>query len=245
MGNITRDVTEIKQAEASIRQHDVDVLNSALEERQRLARELHDSVGQVLGYVSFQTEAARELYASGKAAEADAQLVRLASIAQDAHADVREYILNLHTTPTSREPLFKTLQNYLDGFTRNYNIQTSLRLDEGLVDDIFDAKAQLNIFRIAQEGLSNVRKHADAHKVAVIFRLEGKNVHLIIEDDGRGFDPETLNDDKPHFGLRFMNERVELLGGSIGFASAQPSGTRVIVEIPIHKENHHESTFGG
>jgi two-component system sensor histidine kinase DesK len=60
---------------------------------------------------------------------------------------------------------------------------------------------------------------------------------MLIEDDGHGFDPESLlNDDKPHFGLRFMNERVEQLGGSIGFEPAQPSGTRVLVEIPIHKE---------
>lgn len=232
----TRDITERKRVEESLRQHDAEVLNSALEERQRLARELHDSVGQVLGYVSFQTDAARELYANGKADEADAQLVRLASIAQDAHADVREYILNLRTTPTTREPLFKTLQNYLDGFTRNYNIQTSLLFDEGFDENALDAKAQSNIFRIAQEALSNVRKHADARRVVISFKKEGENVHMIIEDDGRGFAAETLlNDGKPHFGLSFMNERVEQLGGSIRFESAYPSGTRILVEIPINK----------
>lgn len=237
LGNITRDVTESKRAEASIRQHDADVLYSALEERQRLARELHDSVGQVLGYVSFQTEAARELYANGQAAEADAQLMRLASIAQDAHADVREYILNLRAAPTAREPLFKTLQNYLDGFTRNYNIRTSLIIGEGLNESTVAVKAQLSLFRIAQEALSNVRKHADARQVVLAFEMAGENVRMSIQDDGRGLDMRNLqNDNRPHFGLSFMNERVVQLGGSIHLEAAHPSGTRVLVEIPIQKE---------
>jgi signal transduction histidine kinase len=232
-----RDVTEGKRIEASLRQRDADVLRSALEERQRLARELHDSVGQVLGYVSFQTEAARELYANGKVAEADAQLVRLASIAQDAHADVREYILNLRAAPTAREPLFKTLQNYLDGFTRNYNIQTSLVIGKGLDENTFDAKAQLSIFRIAQEALSNVRKHADARQAIVAFEMDGEKARMTIQDDGRGFDMRnSLDDDKPHFGLSFMKERIDQLGGGMRFESAHPSGTRVLVEIPILKE---------
>lgn len=237
LGNITRDVTENKRAEASLRQHDADVLNSALEERQRMARELHDSVGQVLGYVSFQTDAVRDLYASGKIDEAEAQLIRLASIAQDAHADVREYILNLHTAPTAREPLFQTLKNYLDGFTRNYNIRTGFILGDGLDENTFDAKTQLSIFRIAQESLSNVRKYADARQVVVTFKKEGEYVHMTIEDDGRGFDlGNSLKDGRSHFGLRFMNERVNQLRGCIRFESAHPSGTRVLVEIPFDTE---------
>ena len=246
LGNITRDVTENKQVEASLRQHDAEVLRSALEERQRLARELHDSMGQVLGYVSFQAEAVRELYASGNADKADAQLERLASIAQDAHADVREYILDLRTAPTVREPLFETLQNYLDGFTRNYNIRTSLILGEGLDENALDAKAQMSIFRIAQEALSNIRKHADARHAVVLFNVEGNKIRMTIEDDGHGFNLEnSLKDNKPHFGLSIMNERVDQLGGGIRFESAHPSGTRVLVEIPIKKEKQHESTFGG
>jgi PAS domain S-box-containing protein len=233
----TRDISERKQIEETRRQHNADVLRSVLEERQRLARELHDSIGQVLGYVSFQTEAARELYASGKVEAADAHLLGLAAIAQDAHADLREYILNLRTTPTAREPLFKTIQNYLDGFSRNYNIHTDLALDEKLDEHALDAKAQLSIFRIVQEALSNIRKHAAAQHAIVTLSEQDGLLHMIIEDDGRGFDlKNSLSDGKSHFGLSFMSERVEQLGGSIRFESGQPSGTRVLVEVPVKKE---------
>jgi PAS domain S-box-containing protein len=237
LGNITLDVTDARRIEQTLRQRDVDVLRSALEERQRLGRELHDSVGQVLGYVGFQTEAARTLYASGKSDEADAQLVRLSSIAQNAHADVREYILNLRVAPTVREPLFKTLQNYMDGYTHNYNIQTSLLIGKGLDENIFDAKAQLNIFRVVQEALSNIRKHAHASRAAVSFEMESEMVRMTIQDDGRGFDPQSSRgEDLSHFGLSFMNERVNELGGAVHFESTLHSGTRVLVEIPLHKE---------
>jgi signal transduction histidine kinase len=217
--------------------YDEAIQRSALEERQRLARELHDSVGQVLGYVSFQTDAARELYANGKAEDADKQLRRLAAIAQDAHADVREYILNLRTTPTARESLFITLQNYLNGFTRNYNIQTQLLIKKEMDGNLYDPKTQLSIFRIVQEALSNVRKHADAHHVTVTIDMDDERLYLSIEDDGHGFDLEsTLSDRNSHFGLSFMNERVEQLSGSIRFEAVKPSGTRVFMEIPINKE---------
>ena len=95
----------------------------------------------------------------------------------------------------------------------------------------------MQVLQIVQEALSNVRKYADARWAIVAFEMNGEKACMTIQDDGCGFDLEnSLNDDKPHFGLSFMNERVDQLGGSIHFESAQPSGTRVLVEIPIHKE---------
>ncbi|TLN01175.1 PAS domain S-box protein, partial [bacterium] len=136
-----------------------------LQERERLARELHDSIGQVLGYVGFQVDAVTKLVTDGKTDAATEQLDRLAGIAREAHADIREFILDLHAAPAPEKPFFTALGNYLDGFTHNYDIQTILNVDERLIDEPFPPDSRVQIFRILQEALSNARKHGHAHSV--------------------------------------------------------------------------------
>ena len=230
---LLRDVTEQKRAQAQLLEQQRVV--ATLQERERLARELHDSAGQVLGYVSYQVEAARKLLDDGQVAVANAQLARLAGIAQDAHADVREYILNLRTGPSAQRPFFSALRHYLDGFTHNYNIQAELVLGAGLDEGAFEPEAQAQLFRVIQEALSNARKHADARRVQVRFETEDSLARIFIQDDGRGFDPaQPASGGRSRFGLQFMRERAEQLGGCLRVQSAPGEGTRVVVEVPIH-----------
>jgi len=229
---LLHDVTAQKRAQAQLLEQQRAV--ATLQERERLARELHDSVGQVLGYVSFQVEAARKLLGDGQTVGADAQLARVASITQDAHADVREYILNLRAGPSAQQPFFSALRHYLDGFTQNYDLQTGLAIGAGLDEGTFEADAQVQLFRIIQEALSNARRHAGARRVQVTFESEDDLARITIQDDGRGFDPaQPVGGDGNRFGLQFMRERAEQLGGCLRIHSVPGAGTRVVVEIPV------------
>ncbi|MRR29660.1 sensor histidine kinase, partial [bacterium] len=205
-----------------------------LQERERLARELHDSIGQVLGYVGFQVDAVTKLVTDGKTDAATEQLDRLAGIAREAHADIREFILDLHAAPAPEKPFFTALGNYLDGFTHNYDIQTILNVDERLIDEPFPPDSRVQIFRILQEALSNARKHGHAHSVQVKFALEDHRVCMTIQDDGAGFDTTRAEaGSEGHFGLHFMRERAEALGGHLEVISKPDQGTQVVAWAPI------------
>jgi len=229
---LLRDVTEQKQAQAQIIEQQRAL--ATLNERERMARELHDSLGQVLGYAGFQVEAAAKLARDGQGAVAATQLDRLASVIRDAHADVREYILNLRTAPSLQQPFFAVLQQYLEGFTNNYGIQTHLTIGPGLGEEPFGPDVQLQVFRILQEALSNTRKHSQARNVQIAFAAGGGRVCMTIQDDGSGFAPEDgVMTGSQHFGLQFMQERAGQLGGSLQVQSAPGAGTRVVLEVPV------------
>ena len=234
---LLRDVTERRQAQAQLLEQQRSL--AMLREREHLARELHDSIGQVLGFASLKTGAARKLIADGKLANADDQLAHLESIMADAHADVREYILNLHTAPTAERPFFLALQHYLAGYRQNYGFQVDLSIGAGVDDGRLPPEAQMQLFRILQEALSNVRKHAETNSVQVSFVREGGMLRVCIQDNGQGFEPqqaaapEAAQTPGSHFGLRFMRERAEQMGGTLRLDSAPGQGTCVTVELPV------------
>jgi len=227
---LLHDITGQKRAQAQLVDHQRAL--AMLHEREQLARELHDSLGQVLGYTTFRMEATRKLIADGKLSTADDQLVQMEHIVADAHADVREYILNLRTAPTDQQPFFSALQHYLDGFLTNYGIRVDLSVDTGVEDRIFSPDAQMQLFRIIQEAFSNARKHAQTDCVQLSFEMVDGMVRIRIQDNGKGFDP-TRAAGEGHFGLRFMRERAETLGGRLQVDSTPGQGTCVEVEVPV------------
>jgi signal transduction histidine kinase len=207
-----------------------------------LARELHDSLGQVLGYTTLRMEATRKLIADGKLSTADDQLVQMEHMVADAHADVREYILNLRTAPTYQQPFFSALQHYLDGFLKNYGIRVDLSVGAGVEDRIFSPDAQMQLFRIIQEAFSNARKHAQTDCVRLSFEMADSRVRIRVQDNGRGFDP-TRAAGEGHYGIRFMSERAEQLGGRLHVTSTPGQGTCVEVEVPV-RERHGDGVKG-
>ena len=240
------DVTDQRKAEAQIVRQQRAL--AMLAEREQLARELHDSTGQVLSYAGYQLEAVGITLADGQAAlsagrdrdaathlaKAEQQLARLSRIMDEAHADLRGEILNLRVTPSEEQPFFATLRRYLDGYRQNYDIRTDLVVTSGLEGREFDPAAQQHLLRIVQEGLSNARRHGRASAVQVVFETEGAVARLRIEDNGCGFDPhQTTTTRGNHLGLRFMRERAEKLDGSLSVASTPGAGTRLIVELPL------------
>ncbi len=225
---LLEDVTQARQAQQQ--QEQAQRALAMLREREQLARELHDSTGQVLGYAGFQLEAIARLVEGGQTDGAILRVKRLAGVMRDAHADVREYILGLQAAPAPQQPFFEALRRYLDGFTSNYGIPIMLDVDERLGEEPFSPDARMQVFRILQEALSNARRHGRASCVKVTFAGENSLMRMAVQDDGVGFDP-AQSMDEGHFGLRFMQERAEVLGGSVKIESAPGMGTRVVLMV--------------
>ncbi len=229
------DITEVKQARE--RFLDQQRALATLQERERVARELHDSLGQVLGYVKMQAQAARGLLAQNQSSEADRYLAQLVAVAQDAHADVREYILGAGTGVSADADILSALTQYLRRFSENYGIATELSAPPELSAGALEPMVEVQLLRIIQEALSNVRKHAGARSVRIGLSVYDSRAEAIVQDDGAGFDPEVLETaEGQKFGLRFMRERAAEVGGSVEVHSAPGEGTQVIIGVPLRKD---------
>ena len=240
------DVTEEQRVRAQAQEQQRSL--AVLRERERLARELHDSIGQVLGYAGLQLEVILDRITDGRAAlpagqgaganahlvEAEDHATRLGRILEEAHADVREHILNLRLAPSDQRPFFATLRQYLDGYCQNYGIQAELSVGPGVDERRLDVPTQTELFRIIQEALSNARKHAEAGRVQITLETQDGQLQMRVEDNGRGFDPaQAMGDGDGHYGLRTMHERAEQLGGQLSVRSAPGAGTCVVADLPI------------
>ena len=203
---------------------------AALEERERIAREMHDGVGQVLGYVGIKAQAVRELVAARRLNEALVQLDQLVSAAQEIYTDLREAILGLRTSVRPGRPLAEALREYLEQFSRNTGVQAHLEIPEGT--ESLKPAVELQLLRIIQEALTNVRKHAQARHVWVRFCRERDRWQVTVEDDGRGLGASSHTVLGPRFGLRMMRERAESMGGTFAIESRPAGGTRVVVTLP-------------
>jgi signal transduction histidine kinase len=240
---LLRDVTEQQQAQTKLIAQKQAL--ATLQERERLARDLHDTLGQVLGYTSMQVEAAAKLAREGQGEAAASQLDRLGSMIREAHAEIREYIMNLRTTPALHRPFFTAVKQYLEGFTSNYDIQTDLTIGSSLNGTTFPPDMQMQIFRIVQEALTNARKHSKARRVQVRFEAEDGHFLVVIRDDGQGFSPNNLETAYgQHFGLQFMQERAGQLGGNLQIQSTPGRGTEVVLEVP-ERRGEYASLSGG
>lgn len=228
---LLHDVSDLKQAQAQLIEQGRAL--AAMEERQNLARDLHDSASQVLGYVNFQIDAVRQLYHTGRAAEAETQLTRLANTVQDAHADIREFILNLRMGPAPQQTLLPVLQQYLENFALQNDIEARLTVHPGVDETCLDWQSSAQVFRIVQEALSNARKHAKARRVDVTLEQIGDRLRVQTRDDGCGFDlQQTIKSNR--YGLAIMRERAVKLGGCLSIHSTPGAGTHLTLEIPIN-----------
>lgn len=227
---IVQDITKNKAVEAQIIQQQRALL--VLEERARLARELHDSLGQVLGYAGIQIQAIRDLLKAGSLSAADENLVRLSQVVAEANTEMREFIYEVKTTLLFKEGFFNALRHYLAHFENNFQIKTEMQNQDNLTEDELNLLTGVQLFRIIQEALANVRKHARTSKATVTFRKKDRQIVVTVADDGMGFDPEKLAADQSSFGLQVMRERAEQIGGKIRIDSAPGRGTAVRVTIP-------------
>ena len=202
---------------------------TVLEERQRLARELHDSVAQSLYGATLHAEATARLLASGDITAAAHYLRELKETAQEALEEMRLLIFDLRPPILDQEGLVPALQARLDSVGEWTNLRTRL-IAEGV--DRLSADVEQALYRIAQEAVNNARRHASARTITVVLRHEADTMILEIVDDGAGFDVATASA-KGGFGLRGMAERVEQLKGRLSLKSTPGVETQVRVEVPL------------
>jgi signal transduction histidine kinase len=230
---VLHDVTDRREAQARMVEHERAL--ATLQERARVARELHDSLGQVLGYAKMQAQAARERLARGEWREADEHLAQLAAVAQDAHADVREYILGARAGASAETAFLPALEDYLRRFQATCGIATTLEASPELVGPALEPMVGTQLLRIIQETLTNVRKHARARAVRIGLSVCDGKAEAVVQDDGDGFDAARLGAaEASTFGLRFMRERAEEVGGTVEVRSVPGEGTRVLITVPLH-----------
>lgn len=205
-----------------------------LQEREFVAREIHDSLGQVLGYVNTQAQAARSLLKKEKVAATDTLLARLIGVAQDAHVELRDFILNLQTGCNSEQQLLARLKAYLEQFRSHHDMQITLEIADDFPTHALSATVAAQLFRIVQEALNNVQKHAHAQHVQIsVAALLNGDIQIMIKDDGIGFDNESIvGQNRPHWGLQNMQSRAEEIGATIKIEAVKGTGTTVIVQLP-------------
>ncbi len=220
------------QAEALAREQDIQTMNAVMQERERLSRELHDGVAQLVAHLLLRLDTIKELVEADRQHEAEAELERLHGVADEIYEDIGESITGLRTNVTERG-LIGALQDYVDQFEERHQIPTSLRTDD--VADQLSPLVALQLFRFIQEALTNVRKHAAAHEATVTLMSDRPGqLKVVIADDGQGFIPGVQGNGKARpLGLRSMRERVEALGGAFHVNSQPGSGTQVTATIPI------------
>ncbi|KAA3662346.1 MAG: response regulator [Chloroflexi bacterium] len=218
---------------------------SALEERERIGRELHDSIGQVMGYLNLQMQAARALLADGRQEAVDKLLAQLTSVTQKSHNDVREFILGMKKPGSTPTDFWTALQLLAETFETEQQISVLLSLPSH-EPSWLAAPNDLHLLRIIQEALANVRKHAAATQVQIIAtQIAPDKAQFIISDNGRGFDPKnpqssnpsiSQSPSSPHFGLNIMRERAIELGGSLEIRSTPGQGTQVLITMAVQPE---------
>jgi nitrate/nitrite-specific signal transduction histidine kinase len=205
---------------------------SITEERARIAREMHDGLAQVLGYLNLQVQTLEALHKQGKNETLELELGKMREAIKVAHADVRENILSLRTTLSSEKGLASAISEYMDEFSIQTGIETELDLAQDSELNL-SSVAEVQLVCILQEALTNVRKHANSSQVKVMIRqINQKGQELIqmqVSDNGIGF---KLRDSKHRFGLKTMKERAISARGTLEVRSVLGKGTTVDCSFP-------------
>lgn len=217
-----------------------------LQERDRLAREMHDNLAQTLGYINLRAAIADNQLVANQSLEARNSLAELKKAAKEAYTDVRESIFNLRSPNPSGDGLLSLLTNCISQYRAQYGIGVRLAVeDERLAE--FPVEIQVQVHRIVQEALTNVRKHSKASQAWVRFEQVDHSVRIQVEDNGKGFDPAALTGNgSAQFGLQIMRERAESVGGELEIDSKPGAGTRVRLYVPIFpliEDPHEEASY--
>jgi PAS domain S-box-containing protein len=198
------------------------------DERRRIAREMHDQFGEQLTALGHRIASLKEACAGH--ADLRAPLEALEAVARQLDSDVDHLVWELRPTALDDLGLQAALANYVKNWSERTRISSELRA-VGLLDNRLAPDAETTLYRIAQEALTNVAKHARATHVEVILERRDDHVLLIIEDDGAGFDPDMQAGARNGFGLLGMQERAALVGATLQLESAPGKGTTILVRM--------------
>ncbi len=202
----------------------------AAEERNRLAREIHDTLAQGLTATALQLESADALLDAGSDAQkARGPLRRALSLTQSNLEEARRSVLDLRAAPLEGRPLSEALKALVERWEAETGIAARYAAVNG--SRPLPPRVEAALYRICQEALTNVARHAEAGRVRVRLVATPREVRLSVEDDGRGFDASRVRGDR--HGLVGMRERAQMLGGALEVLSGPGEGTRVEASVPL------------
>ena len=210
-------------------------------ERRRIARELHDQMAQHLTALSLGLKSLRE--AVPESSPHEQRLQQLQELTDLLGKEVHHLALELRPTALDDLGLHTALTNYVEEWSARSGVEVDLH-SNGLDRERLPPPLETALYRIVQEGLTNVRKHAQARHVSLILQRSANQVHAVLEDDGRGFNAEavlSVTSAAAHLGLLGMRERIALTGGTLTVESTPGRGTTIFVRIPLPSSGERES----
>ncbi len=212
---------------------------SILEERERIAREIHDGLAQLVGSIRIWAEEAELSLAEKNWKASRGAIKKVEESARVAYASLREEMMGLRETLVPGEDIFPVLTEYLSRFQNQSGIRSRLQVRRTTVEKdpiALSPNVEIQLLRIIQEGLTNVHRHAKAQHVLVDCTETAETLSITIEDDGEGFIPANVPEG--HLGLRIMSERAASVGGQVSISSELGRGTRLEIEFPRKGMNH-------
>lgn len=205
-----------------------------VEERERLAREMHDDLSQVLGTINWRMATLERLLSRGDIEQARAAVGEIKCIAKHGYAEVREALVAMRSASNLLTDFIPALEQYLEHYRARTGLKVELTVDMPSSFPDLPVEVRLQVIRIVQEALKNVQKHAGASCVWLTIREEGEAVGFCITDNGRGFCKSQLNHNNlDHFGLSIMRERASSVGGALAVETFPGKGTSVILRLPL------------
>lgn len=233
---LTNDVTQISELveSANLRQmFGLKIIQAQEEERKRVARDIHDGPAQSMANVVLRTEIAERLVHNKQEDLAIQELKDLKQMIRASLADVRQIIFDLRPMALDDLGLLPTLRKFIPEIAKRENLKIDLefigkerRLASGM---------EVAIFRLIQEVINNVVKHAQATTVKASIEYADNHIKVLVEDDGIGFEEEEAIKNKNNFGLMGMKERIQLLEGELEINSEENNGTNITFKIPINE----------
>ncbi|WP_175072885.1 sensor histidine kinase [Terribacillus sp. AE2B 122] len=201
---------------------------AAIEERQRLARDLHDAVSQQLFALTMMSKAGMKLFDKNSEAAKD-KFTEVSQIAQQAQTEMRALLLHLRPVHLSGDSLSSGVRKLVDELKQRTQLIFHIQIEETME---LSKSVEEHLFRIIQEALSNTLRHAEASEVTVELLTRGMDVAVTIQDNGKGFDTTAMQQRKTSFGLKSMQERCEELGGTFMLRASVGVGTQIGLRIP-------------
>jgi two-component system, NarL family, nitrate/nitrite sensor histidine kinase NarX len=202
-----------------------------LEERSRIARDLHDSLAQTLGWLNLKMDMLMQTLDAGNIPQTREEAYRLQQVVGQACFEVRESIDGLRAKPTI---LFsEAVTSYITEFSQRTGLHVNLTVD---TECRLTPPAEIEALRILQEALTNIYKHARASSVDVIIANRNDQVEISIQDNGQGFNPNMPQDNQFHYGLKIMQERAERVQGNFQLQTGPGLGTHIRVRLPREHE---------
>lgn len=234
------DITEKKQEENRYIEHEKKL--AMIKERENVARDMHDNLGQVLGFINLQAQGIRQELMNEGVNIVSGKLDKLVSAAQTSLNEIREYIRSSRETELFRDDFMTSLQRVIKNFEEQSDIGVKLDVTHESIDMKLRPIKQKNILNIIRESLNNIHKHAKANQAKINIIITHGSIDIVIEDDGKGFDingTESCSDCK--FGLNIMIERAREIGAQIKIQSVIGRGSQVSLHVPIEEDDNNDA----